>query len=290
MNGITAIDLPGFNKIRSGKVREIFAVEQSLLIVATDRLSAFDCVLPDPIPGKGEVLNQLSAFWFRKFADVPNHFITDQIDEFPESLKPYGELLRGRSMLVRKTDPLPVECVVRGYLIGSGWKEYQQSRSVSGIPLPEGLEHATQLPAPIFTPATKNQQGHDENISWKQFVALLGEKTAVAVRDFSMALYADGSIHAAHRGIIIADTKFEFGVLSDEIILIDECLTPDSSRFWPADQYVAGTNPVSFDKQFVRDYLESLGWDKRPPAPRLAPEIIDKTAIIYREAFDRLTK
>jgi len=290
MNGITAIDLAGFNKIRSGKVREIFAVEQSLLIVATDRLSAFDCVLPDPIPGKGEVLNQLSAFWFRKFADVPNHFITDQFDEFPESLKPYGELLRGRSMLVRKTDPLPVECVVRGYLIGSGWKEYQQSRSVSGIPLPEGLEHATQLPAPIFTPATKNQQGHDENISWKQFVALLGEKTAVAVRDFSMALYADGSIHAAHRGIIIADTKFEFGVLSDEIILIDECLTPDSSRFWPADQYVAGTNPVSFDKQFVRDYLESLGWDKRPPAPHLAPEIIAKTAIIYREALDRLTK
>jgi len=290
MNGITVIDLPGFNKIPSGKVREIFAVEQSLLIVATDRLSAFDCVLPDPIPGKGEVLNQLSAFWFRKFADVPNHFITDQFDEFPESLKPYGELLRGRSMLVRKTDPLPVECVVRGYLIGSGWKEYQQSRSVSGIPLPEGLEHATQLPAPIFTPATKNQQGHDENISWKQFVALLGEKTAVAVRDFSMALYADGSIHAAHRGIIIADTKFEFGVLSDEIILIDECLTPDSSRFWPADQYVAGTNPVSFDKQFVRDYLESLGLDKRPPAPHLAHEIIAKTAIIYREALDRLTK
>ena len=290
MNGITVIDLPGFNKIRSGKVREIFAVEQSLLIVATDRLSAFDCVLPDPIPGKGEVLNQLSAFWFRKFADVPNHFITDQIDEFPESLKPHEELLRGRSMLVRKTDPLPVECVVRGYLIGSGWKEYQRSRSVSGISLPEGLEHATQLPAPIFTPATKNQQGHDENISWKQFVALLGEKTAVAVRDFSMALYADGSIHAAHRGIIIADTKFEFGVLSDEIILIDECLTPDSSRFWPADQYVAGTNPVSFDKQFVRDYLESLGWDKRPPAPHLAPEIIAKTAIIYREALDRLTK
>ena len=290
MNGITVIDLPGFKKICSGKVREIFAVEQSLLIVATDRLSAFDCVLPDPIPGKGEVLNQLSAFWFRKFADVPNHFITDQIDEFPESLKPHEELLRGRSMLVRKTDPLPVECVVRGYLIGSGWKEYQRSRSVSGISLPEGLEHATQLPAPIFTPATKSQQGHDENISWKQFVALLGEKTAVAVRDFSMALYADGSIHAAHRGIIIADTKFEFGVLSDEIILIDECLTPDSSRFWPADQYVAGTNPVSFDKQFVRDYLESLGWDKRPPAPRLAPEIIDKTAIIYREAFDRLTK
>jgi len=290
MNGMTAIDLPGFNKIRTGKVREIFAVEQSLLIVATDRLSAFDCVLPDPIPGKGEVLNQLSAFWFRKFADVPNHFITDQIDEFPESLKSYGELLRGRSMLVRKTDPLPVECVVRGYLIGSGWKEYQQSRSVSGIPLPEGLEHAAQLPAPIFTPAAKNQQGHDENISWKQFVALLGEKTAVAVRDFSMALYADGSIHAAHRGIIIADTKFEFGVLGGEIILIDECLTPDSSRFWPADQYVAGTNPVSFDKQFVRDYLESLGWDKRPPAPHLAPEIIAKTAIIYREALDRLTK
>jgi phosphoribosylaminoimidazole-succinocarboxamide synthase len=290
MNGMTAIDLPGFKKVRSGKVREIFAVGESLLIVATDRLSAFDCILPDPIPGKGEVLNQLSAFWFRKFADVPNHFITDQIDEFPESLKPYEELLRGRSMLVRKTNPLPVECVVRGYLIGSGWKEYQQSRKVSGIQLPEGLEQAVQLPAPIFTPASKNQQGHDENMSWEQCVALLGEKTAVQVRDFSMALYADGSIHAAHRGIIVADTKFEFGMLDGQIILIDECLTPDSSRFWPADKYVAGTSPVGFDKQFVRDYLETLGWDKRAPAPHLAPEIIAKTAINYREALDRLTK
>ena len=290
MNGMTAIDLPGFRKIRSGKVREVFAVEESLLIVATDRLSAFDCILPDPIPGKGEVLNQLSAFWFRKFADVPNHFITDQVDEFPESLKPYKELLRGRSMLVRKTEPLPVECVVRGYLIGSGWKEYQQSRSVSGIQLPEGLEQAAQLPAPIFTPASKSHQGHDENISWEECVGLLGEKTAIQVRDFSMALYADGSLHAAHRGIIIADTKFEFGLFDGEIILIDECLTPDSSRFWPADEYVVGTSPVGFDKQFVRDYLETLGWDKRPPAPHLAPEIIAKTAITYREALDRLTK
>ncbi|MGA8658382.1 MAG: phosphoribosylaminoimidazolesuccinocarboxamide synthase [Chthoniobacterales bacterium] len=290
MNGITAIDLPGLKKIRSGKVREVFAVEESLLIVATDRLSAFDCILPDPIPGKGEVLNQLSAFWFRKFADVPNHFITDQVDEFPEPLKPHAELLRGRSMLVRKTDPLPVECVVRGYLAGSGWKEYQQSKTVSGIELPEGLEQAAQLPAPIFTPATKAQEGHDQNIPWEQCVEILGEKTAVKVRDFSMALYGDGSVHAARRGIIIADTKFEFGVLDGEIVLIDECLTPDSSRFWPVDEYQVGPSPVSFDKQFVRDYLETLGWDKRPPAPHLAPEIIAKTAIKYREALERLTQ
>jgi phosphoribosylaminoimidazole-succinocarboxamide synthase len=287
---MTAIDLPGLKKIQSGKVREIFAVEESLLIVATDRLSAFDCILPDPIPGKGEVLNQLSAFWFRKFADVPNHFITDQVDEFPESLKPHAELLRGRSMLVRKTAPLPVECVVRGYLAGSSWKEYKQSKMVSGIELPEGLEQAAQLPAPIFTPATKAQEGHDENIPWEQCVEILGEKTAVKVRDFSMALYGDGSVHAARRGIIIADTKFEFGVLDGEIVLIDECLTPDSSRFWPVDEYQVGTSPVSFDKQFVRDYLETLGWDKRPPAPHLAPEIMAKTAIKYREALERLTQ
>lgn len=290
MSGITSIDLPGLKKIRSGKVREVFAVEESLLIVATDRLSAFDVILPDPIPGKGEVLNQLSAFWFRKFADVPNHFITDQVDEFPASLEPQAELLRGRSMLVRQTDPLPVECVVRGYLAGSSWKEYQQSKTVSGVELPEGLEQAAQLPAPIFTPATKAKEGHDENIPWERCVEILGEETAIKLRDFSMALYADGSVHAAQRGIIIADTKFEFGILDDEIVLIDECLTPDSSRFWPIDEYQVGTSPVSFDKQFVRDYLESLGWDKRPPAPHLAPEIIAKTAIKYREALERLTQ
>lgn len=289
MNGVTAIDLPGFKKIRSGKVREVFAVEDLLLIVATDRLSAYDCILPDPIPGKGEVLNQLSAFWFRKFGDVPNHFITDRVDEFPESLQVHAELLRGRSMLVRKAEPLPVECVVRGYLAGSAWKEYQQSKTVSGIKLPDGLEQAAQLPAPIFSPATKAQEGHDENISWEQCVEILGEKTAVTVRDFSMALYGDGTIHAAHRGIIIADTKFEFGILNGAVVLIDECLTPDSSRFWPVDEYQAGTSPVSFDKQFVRDYLETLGWDKRPPAPYLAPEIIAKTTIKYREALERLT-
>ncbi|HEY2122486.1 MAG TPA: phosphoribosylaminoimidazolesuccinocarboxamide synthase [Chthoniobacterales bacterium] len=288
MNGMMSVDLPGISKICSGKVRELFDLGETLLIVATDRISAFDCILPDPIPGKGELLTQLSAFWFMKFHQVPNHFITADFEQFPESLKPHAELLRGRSMIVRKSTPLPVECVVRGYLAGSGWKDYQQSGKICGIKLPSGLELAAQLPVPIFTPATKAQSGHDENITWTRCREILGAKNATTVRDLSLAIYSEGSLYAAHRDIIIADTKFEYGLDNNEIILIDECLTPDSSRFWPAANYSAGISPLSFDKQFVRDYLETLNWDKNPPAPSLPPEVIEKTAQKYQDAYDRL--
>jgi phosphoribosylaminoimidazole-succinocarboxamide synthase len=288
MNGIISIDLPGIKKIRSGKVREIFDLEKALLIVATDRISAFDCILPDPIPGKGEVLTQLSAFWFRKFQQIPNHFITADLEEFPENLRPYEDLLRGRSMLVRKSVPLPIECVVRGYLAGSGWKEYRETGSICGIELPPGLEQSAQLPKPIFTPATKAESGHDDNIPWTRCCEIIGQERAATVRDLSLAIYDDGSVHAANRGIIIADTKFEFGLNDNEILLIDECLTPDSSRFWPADCYEVGTSPISYDKQFVRDYLESIDWDKAPPAPHLPQEVIEKTSSKYQEAFSRL--
>jgi phosphoribosylaminoimidazole-succinocarboxamide synthase len=289
MSCIMSVELPGIRKVRSGKVREIFDIGDVFLIVATDRISAFDCVLPDPIPEKGTFLTQLSAFWFQKFHQVPSHFITADFAEFPENLQPYSELLRGRSMLVKKAEPLPVECVVRGYLAGSGWKEYQQFGSVCGIELPPGLEQAAQLPKPTFTPATKAASGHDENITWEKCSEILGDERATIVRDLSLAMYSDGSVHADERGIIIADTKFEFGLHDDNLILIDECLTPDSSRFWPADCYEIGTSPLSYDKQFVRDYLETLHWNKTPPAPRLPPEIIERTSQKYREAFERLT-
>ena len=288
MNGVMSVDLPGIQKIRSGKVREVFDLKEFLLIVATDRISAFDCILPDPIPGKGEILTQLSAFWFQNFLQVPNHFITADFKEFPEILKPHAESLSGRSMLVRKSIPLPIECVVRGYLAGSGWKEYRESGTVCGIPLPPGLKQAARLPEPIFTPATKAESGHDENISWSRCCEILGSETATIVRDRSLSLYTDGSSHAATRGIIIADTKFEFGFHDNKIVLIDECLTPDSSRFWPADRYEVGVSPLSYDKQFVRDYLETLEWDKTPPAPHLPPAVIEKTAQKYQEAFERL--
>jgi phosphoribosylaminoimidazole-succinocarboxamide synthase len=288
MNGMMSVDLPGLRKIRSGKVREVFDLGETLLIVATDRISAFDCILPEPIPGKGEVLTQLSAFWFRKFYQIPNHFITGDSQEFPKSLQPYAKSLRGRSMLVRKTIPLPIECVVRGYLAGSGWNEYRQSGTVCGINLPAGLKQAAQLPEPIFTPATKAESGHDENISWTRCCEILGPENASALRDRSLAIYSQGSSHAAARGIIIADTKFEFGLHNNKILLIDECLTPDSSRFWPANSYQIGASPFSFDKQFVRDYLETLKWDKTSPAPSLPQEIIEKTAQKYQEAFTRL--
>ncbi len=288
MNGMMSVDLPGLRKIRSGKVREVFDLGETLLIVATDRISAFDCILPEPIPGKGEVLTQLSAFWFRKFHQIPNHFITGDSEEFPKSLQPYAKSLGGRSMLVRKSIPLPIECVVRGYLAGSGWNEYRESGTVCGINLPAGLKQAARLPEPIFTPATKAESGHDENISWTRCCEILGPENATTLRDRSLAIYSQGSSHAASRGIIIADTKFEFGLHNNEILLIDECLTPDSSRFWPADSYELGASPFSFDKQFVRDYLETLEWDKTPPAPTLPPEIIEKTARKYQEAFTRL--
>jgi len=283
------VDLPGIKKLRSGKVREVFDLGDTLLFVVTDRLSAFDVILPDPIPSKGAVLNQLSAFWFKRFDTIANHFVTADFDEFPAELRPFRDQLQDRSMIVKKTKPLAVECVVRGYLAGSGWKEYQQSQSVCGIKLPSGLQLASQLPEPIFTPSTKAEEGHDENIDMEECARILGDEMANRVKELSLKIYSEGREHAASRGIIVADTKFEFGLLGDELLLIDECLTPDSSRFWPAEQYVVGQSPPSFDKQFVRDYLETLDWDKTPPAPKLPREIIEKTSAKYREAFEQLT-
>jgi phosphoribosylaminoimidazole-succinocarboxamide synthase len=286
---IRSLDLPGIAKLRSGKVREVFDLGDTLLFVATDRLSAFDVILPDPIPDKGAVLNQISAFWFRRFDFVSNHMITADIRQYPSELAPFTAQLERRSMLVRKTKPLPVECVVRGYLAGSGWKDYQQTGSVSGVSLPKGLQLASKLPEPIFTPSTKSEAGHDENIDWEKCCEMIGQDRAERVRDLTLKIYEAGREHAAKCGIIVADTKFEFGLLGDELLLIDECLTPDSSRFWPADQYVVGKSPPSFDKQFVRDYLETLDWNKTPPGPKLPAEIIEKTAAKYREAFEQLT-
>jgi len=270
-------------------VREVFDLGDTLLFVVTDRLSAFDVILSDPIPHKGAVLNQISAFWFRRLGNIDNHFITADFNKFPEELQPYREQLAGRSMIVKKTKPLAVECVVRGYLAGSGWKEYQESQSVCGIKLPPGLQLAAQLPSPIFTPATKAEAGHDENIDMKRCAQILGDDLAERVKELSLEIYARGRDHAARHGIIVADTKFEFGQLDDNLLLIDECLTPDSSRFWPKDQYAVGQSPPSFDKQFVRDYLETLDWDKTPPGPKLPQEVIEKTSAKYVEAFERLT-
>src|ERR1700716_3262902 len=283
------VDLPGIKKLRSGKVREVFDLGETLLFVVTDRLSAFDVILSDPIPHKGAVLNQLSAFWFKRFDKIDNHFVTADFEKFPKELQGFRDQLVGRSMIVKKTKPLTVECVVRGYLAGSGWKEYQQSQSVCGIKLPPGLQLASQLPEPIFTPATKADEGHDENIDMKRCAQILGDDIANRVKDLSLEIYSRGRDHAAQRGIIVADTKFEFGTIGNQLLLIDEVLTPDSSRFWPKDQYVVGKSPPSFDKQFVRDYLETLDWDKTPPAPKLPQEIIEKTSAKYREAFQRLT-
>ncbi|HZR06159.1 MAG TPA: phosphoribosylaminoimidazolesuccinocarboxamide synthase [Candidatus Udaeobacter sp.] len=285
----STIDLPGFKKLRSGKVREVFDLGETLLFVVTDRLSAFDVILPDPIPHKGAVLNQISAFWFKHFDNIQNHLVTADFEQFPKELQPFREQLAGRSMIVKKTTPLPVECVVRGYLAGSGWKEYQESQSVCGIKLSSGLKLASQLPEPIFTPATKAEQGHDENIDMKRCVEILGGEIADRVKTLSLEIYSRGREHAAQKGIIVADTKFEFGTVDGELLLIDECLTPDSSRFWPSDEYAVGQSPPSFDKQFVRDYLETLDWDKTPPAPQLPKDVIDKTSAKYLEAFRRLT-
>jgi phosphoribosylaminoimidazole-succinocarboxamide synthase len=283
------IDLPGIKKLRSGKVREVFDLGDTLLFVATDRISAFDVILPDPIPHKGAVLNQISAFWFNRFGTIRNHLITEKFEKFPKELQPFREQLVGRSMIVKKTKPLPVECVVRGYLAGSGWKEYQEAQSVCGIKLPSGLKLASQLPEPIFTPATKAEEGHDENIDMKRCAQILGDEIANRVKTLSLEIYSRGREHAAQKGIIVADTKFEFGIVDGELLLIDECLTPDSSRFWPKDEYVIGQSPPSFDKQFVRDYLETLDWDKTPPAPRLPKDVVEKTSAKYLEAFRRLT-
>ena len=289
MQALRDIKLPEIKKLRSGKVREVFDLGDNLLFVVSDRLSAFDVILPDPIPYKGAVLNQISAFWFQKLDFAKNHFITADFDEFPQSLRGFRDQLAGRSMLVKKTEPLSIECVVRGYLAGSGWKDYQQTGSVCGVKLPDGLQLASKLPGPIFTPSTKSDVGHDLNIDLAEAGRMVGAELTELARDLSLELYQAGSEYAAARGIIIADTKFEFGRLGDELLLIDECLTPDSSRFWPADEYHVGSSPPSFDKQFVRDYLETLDWDKTPPAPHLPREIIEKTSAKYREAFSRLT-
>ena len=289
MEALREIKLTGIKKLRSGKVREVFDLGENLLLVATDRLSAFDVILPDPIPGKGAVLNQISAFWFQRFTFAKNHFVTAEFDKFPEQLRPFRDQLAGRSMLVKKTQPLAIECVVRGYLAGSAWKDYQQTGAVCGVKLPAGLELASKLPGPIFTPATKSEAGHDLNIDCGEAVRLIGAELIEIARDLSLEIYNKGSQYAAERGIIVADTKFEFGRHGDELLLIDECLTPDSSRFWPADQYRVGISQPSFDKQFVRDYLETLDWNKTSPGPKLPREIIEKTSAKYLEAFQRLT-
>jgi phosphoribosylaminoimidazole-succinocarboxamide synthase len=282
------LDLPGIRKIASGKVREIFDLGDSLLLVATDRISAFDCILPNPIPHKGAVLSSLSAFWFSRFNFVPNHVLATDFKDFPAVLKPFEAQLARRSMIVKKAQPLPVECVVRGYIAGSGWKEYQASRSICSIPLPDGLQQAQELPETIFSPSTKAESGHDQNISFDQCRRLIGDELAEKVRSLAIRIYEEGRTIAAGRGIIVADTKFEFGMLDGELILIDECLTPDSSRFWPANEYRLGISPPSFDKQFVRDYLETLTWDKTPPPPPLPDEVVRKTSEKYLEAYARI--
>ena len=284
-------DFPGLNLLHRGKVRDIYKVGRHLLIVATDRLSAFDVVLPTPIPGKGRILTQMSLFWFEKLKDlVPNHLVQADVTQFPEELKPFSKSLEGRSMLVKEAKPLPVECIVRGYIAGSGWKDYLRTGSVCGIKLPEGMLESQQLPDTIFTPSTKADVGsHDENISFEQVRKLLGKDVAEKARDISIRLYKTAADYARERGVIIADTKFELGISDGELILIDEVLTPDSSRFWPAEDYSPGRSQPSFDKQFVRDYLESISWDKKPPGPELPADIAEKTRQRYLEALRRLT-
>jgi phosphoribosylaminoimidazole-succinocarboxamide synthase len=281
-------NLPGIQFLNRGKVRDLYAVGDQLLIVATDRLSAFDVVLPTPIPDKGRVLTQLSMFWFDLLREVlPNHVITST--DFPPALEPYRAQLEGRSMLCRRTKPLPIECVVRGYLSGSGWKDYRATGKVCGISLPAGLQESERLPEAIFTPSTKATAGHDENISFDQAAAAIGGELAEQVRSVSLDIYRRAVAYAEPRGIILADTKFEFGLLGNELIWIDEALTPDSSRFWPADGYQPGRAQPSFDKQYVRDHLERIGWNKQPPGPELPPDVVAATRDKYREAYRKLT-
>ena len=280
-------NFPNLNLINRGKVRDIYDLGEQLLIVATDRISAFDVVMPNPIPGKGRILTRLSQFWFSQMEPiVPNHLIAAEVKDYPASCQPYAQDLAGRSMLVKKAAPLPVECIVRGYLSGSGWKDYQQTGRVCGITLPQGLKESDRLDQPIFTPSTKAEAGtHDENIPVEEVVRKLGPAVADRLAEVSLAVYEKARRLGEEKGIIIADTKFEFGFRDGALLLIDEVLTPDSSRFWPRDQYRPGGPQVSFDKQFLRDYLESLHWDKKPPAPQLPPDIIEKTRAKYEEAL-----
>jgi len=285
---ISQTDFSGLKLLARGKVRDIYDLGDRLLIVATDRLSAFDVILPTPIPDKGRVLTQLSLFWFDKLAGIVPHHVISATD-FSGKLAPYQNALNGRAMLVRRTEPIPVECVARGYISGSGWKDYCATGKVCGIPLPGGLKESDKLPEPIFTPATKATSGHDENISFEETVERIGRPLAERLRDITLEVYRRASEYAAARGIIIADTKLEFGLDGKELVWIDEALTPDSSRFWPASSYKPGTAQPSFDKQFVRDYLERIGWSKQPPAPALPPDVVDGTRGKYREAYERLT-
>ncbi|MCU1227770.1 MAG: phosphoribosylaminoimidazolesuccinocarboxamide synthase [Acidobacteria bacterium] len=284
---VTQTSLP-FPLARRGKVRDVYDLGDTFLFVATDRISAFDVVLSPGIPDKGTVLNEISIFWFRHFEHVANHLVEAEFERFPDAIRKHEEL-RGRSVIVRKCDVVPVECVARGYLVGSGLKEYRASGAVCGIRLPEGLTTASKLPEPIFTPATKEETGHDINISFERMSEIVGGALATKLRDLTLSLYAQAADYALSRGIIIADTKFEFGLAGDEIVWIDEVLTPDSSRFWPADEYVVGKNPPSYDKQFVRDWLETIGWDKEPPAPELPADVVAKTREKYLEAYRVLT-
>jgi phosphoribosylaminoimidazole-succinocarboxamide synthase len=287
---ILQTDLPGVEQYGRGKVRDVYAIDGKLLIVATDRISAFDYILASGIPQKGRVLTQLSIFWFDFLREVvPNHFLTADVSQYPAPLPAHADQLTGRSMLVKRARMVDIECVARGYISGSGWKEYQQHGTVCGIELPKGLRESDRLPEPIFTPATKAQSGHDENVSFDTVVNLIGEDLAKRLRDLTLEIYHRAAEYALTRGIIIADTKFEFGFVDDQLILGDEVLTPDSSRFWPADQYKPGGAQFSYDKQFVRDYLESIRWNKQPPAPGLPDEVAAKTSEKYQQAYRELT-
>ncbi|MBX7155710.1 MAG: phosphoribosylaminoimidazolesuccinocarboxamide synthase [Bacteriodetes bacterium] len=291
MNALFQTDFPTLKLFRRGKVRDVYDLGQYLLIVASDRISAFDVIMNEPVAGKGAILTKLSTFWFSQTKDiVENHIISTNVDDYPAEVQQYRSQLEGRSMLTVKTNPLPIECVVRGYLAGSGWKEYQQSQTVCGITLPGGLVESSQLPEPIFTPATKAEEGHDENISFEQAVEIVGIETATKVRELSIALYSFARNYAATRGIILADTKFEFGIKDDgTIILIDEALTPDSSRYWLASEYQPGKPQMNFDKQVLRDWLETQTWNKQPPPPTLPDDIISKTLEKYSTCLTLLT-
>ncbi len=284
-------DFPGLKLVARGKVRDIYDLGETLLLVTSDRISAFDVIMNEPIPDKGFVLTQIAAFWFKQMEDiVKNHIISIDVADFPAECQPYADLLRGRSMMVKKAKPLAAECIVRGYVSGSGWKDYQNSGSICGIKLPEGLKESDRLEEPIFTPSTKAEQGeHDENISFERMAEICGRELAEQARDYTIKIYKRARELADAKGIIIADTKFEFGVFEGELIIIDECLTPDSSRFWLKDQYQPGGPQPSFDKQFLRDYLETLDWGKCAPAPPLPTEVVEKTADKYREALFRIT-
>jgi phosphoribosylaminoimidazole-succinocarboxamide synthase len=288
---ILTTNFPDLNLAARGKVRDIYDLGDSLLIVTTDRISAFDVIMDEGIPDKGHVLTKISSFWFRQMEDIiPNHIISTDVNDFPAECRKYADILEGRSMLVRKAQPLPVECIVRGYISGSGWKDYQKTGAICGIRLPEGLQESAKLEEPIFTPSTKAELGeHDENISFDKCVELVGEELAAKIRDVTIAIYKRARDIAATKGIIIADTKFEYGIHNGELIIIDECMTPDSSRFWPQDSYQPGGAQPSFDKQFLRDYLETLDWGKTAPPPPLPDEIVRKTGEKYMEALVRLT-